>query len=117
MANGFRTVIGLAALTLVTSCGEWKFPPPAIVQVPATPAPVVSPPEPLIFESSIGKGVCVTVQLNQGIPTGFICGVLAEARPDGILISNVDRKNVYGVDPGLNAILPITVVKVVSVRP
>jgi hypothetical protein len=109
------TVAGIALA--LAGCGDFKYPPPAVVQVSAPSPPTTSPREPSIFESSVGKGACVTIMLDHGIPSGFICGTLTEVRSDGIVVSAIDRKNAYGIEPGLNVVLPIGIVKFVAVRP
>jgi hypothetical protein len=37
MINGIRIAIGLGPFALTTGCGDWKMPPPAIVQIPSPP--------------------------------------------------------------------------------
>ena len=110
---GALSLIAIIA-SCVSGCEQPNAAPP-VIQLTA-PAPPAVAPQPLIYDAYVGKPACASIQLDHGIPTGIICGTLAEARPDGIVLAAVE-KNAYNIEPGLTVALPTSIVRYVMVRP
>jgi hypothetical protein len=106
----------ISALVL-SGCDQIKPHEPIVVQLQPAPPPTISPHRSSVYDSSVGKAACVVFQLGQTFPTGSVCGVLSEAKDDGLALSNIDKKNGLGIEGGLSVVFPDSVVRYVIVRP
>ena len=113
---GLLAACSVGAMVL-SGCDQLKPPEPLVVQL-QQPAPAAASPRRLsAYDSSVGKPVCIVFQLAPTFPTGTVCGVLSEVKDDGLVLTNVEKKNGLNIEAGLSAVLPESVVRVVIVRP
>lgn len=107
-----------SAIAIVLSgCDQLKPHDPVVVQLQPAPAPTGPVHRVSAYDSSVGKAACIAFQLTQSAPTGSVCGVLSEARDDGLVLTNVQKENDLNIEAGLSVVFPESVVRYVIVRP
>ena len=119
-------LMGVVVALALTACDRGSSRDPIVVQVQTAPArptapavpPASAPETPSAYTASIGKAVCVVLQFDHGLPSGSICGTLADVRADGlVLVGVVGKQNGFGITNGNTAIVPLQEVRLVNVAP
>jgi hypothetical protein len=107
-----------ASVIVLSGCDEINPHQPIVVQLqPAPPVPAAASHRLSAYDSSVGKAACIVFQLTQAAPTGHVCGVLSEVKDDGLVLTNVEKKNDLNIEAGLSVVFPESVVRYVVVRP